>query len=223
MIFKTLKQSFNLLSENEKHKLKLITFIQILLGVLDLFAVLVVGFLGAISVAYISGQPNGSGVSKLVEVTHLINFSVQIQVLSLSLFSILLFLVKNFMSAIFFRKTFYFLGRASTRISKELLTKTMQNSYLFINRRTSKQNRFAITDGVDEILIRIVGSASIIATDAALLILMFISIFYFQPLMAILVLSFFSFIFYFLSKFMNLRSSRIGTRFKNYNKNGKKQ
>ena len=66
-IRKEFKRSIGILNKSDKTKLKVITLIQISLGVLDLLGVLAVGLLGTLSVSGIQSRNPSGSISNILE------------------------------------------------------------------------------------------------------------------------------------------------------------
>ena len=97
-IYKYFRRAFNLLSERDQFRLKLISIVQVLLGVLDLVGVAFIGVLGALSISGVQSRAPGTRVYSILEMLQLENFSFQTQSAAIGIIAISFLILKTLLS-----------------------------------------------------------------------------------------------------------------------------
>lgn len=187
-----LAKALNLLSNKEKKKLLLVILIQVFFGLIDLLAVAIVGILGALAVRGVQSRPPGDKVSQVLKFLHIANFNLQMQVTILGLLAVFLLLTKTAFSVIFIRRTLLFLSRRSASISAELLKKVLSSSLLKILERSTQDYLYAITSGVNQIMVGVIGVIVSLVSDLTLMIILLAGLFIVDKWIAISTLVIFS-------------------------------
>ena len=186
------------------------TFAQIVVNLLDLFGVAIVGVLGALTVNGIKSQQPGSRITQILEFAHLNTFSFQLQVAILGLVVVLSMMLRTLLSIYFARKTLFFLAHQSAEISSILVSKLLAQDLLKVQKRTTQENLYAVTTGVNIVVLGVVGSGVLLIADTSLLIFMLFGLFVVDPIVALSTLILFGAIAYGLYKFMHLRAAKLG-------------
>jgi ATP-binding cassette, subfamily B, bacterial PglK len=203
-------RAFVLLTINDRVKLALITAAQVLSGVLDLAGVLIMGAVGALSIRGIESRPTGSRTAKILQLAHLTGISFQIQILILSIAAALLFITKTVFSVIFTRKTFRFLSEKAADISGMLMSKLLSQNLLFIQKRTTQETIFIITDGLRNLTSGILATSVSLAADISMLTILSVGLYVFDPFVAISTTLLFLTLAFFLYQILHVRAGRIG-------------
>jgi ABC-type multidrug transport system fused ATPase/permease subunit len=207
-----IRRSLNVLTRPEKKRLIAISVIQIGMNILDLFALALVGVLGALSVTGVSSRTPESRVSQVLVAFRLENFSFQMQVAVLGVIAASLLLGRSLLSIYFARKTLFFLSRRGAALSTHLISRLLAQPILRVQLRTTQQTLFAVTAGVSTITLGVLGMTVSILSDMALLIFLSIGLFVVDPVMAITTLLIFGGIGFSLYKLMHKRAAELGAR-----------
>ena len=162
----------------DKEKLIIVSVIQIILSFLDLIGVAIIGVIGAVAVYGIQSKSAGDRVTKLLELVHLNDFTFQHQIAFLGSAAVMIFLIKTVTSMYFTKKSLRFVSRRGAQISTNLVNSLFSKPISHLNKYTHQELIYAITTGIDVITIRVVGSALIIITDLALLLVLFLGMSY---------------------------------------------
>jgi ABC-type multidrug transport system fused ATPase/permease subunit len=189
-----IKRSFRILQKRDRSKIGLILILQIFLGVLDLLGIATIGAVGALAVNGIASKPQSGRIAELLEFLNLENFTFQGQVAILGLFATAFLVTRTILSVYFQRRTLYFLSYKGSQISGVLFSKFISQPLSTIQTRSSQDALFSLTTGVNTVTIGIIGSLIALASDAALLLIVFFGLFVFDPTIAINTLIFFSFV-----------------------------
>lgn len=183
---------------------------QVLLSFLDLLGIAIIGLLGSLAVSGIqSNQPVGR-VASLLKVIHLEAQTLQYQATALGIGAGLLLIIRTIASVYFTRRTMFFLGRRGAAVSAEIIGRLFSRPLLEIQRRTTQQTIFALTIGVNTVILGIISAAAGLISDGVLLIVMTSGLFFVAPILAISLLVFFGLIGYFLYKLMHRQMRVLG-------------
>jgi ABC-type multidrug transport system fused ATPase/permease subunit len=205
-----LSKSLDLLEKREKTKVVATLLIQTLLAFLDLLAVVIIGILGALSINGIQSRPPGNRVSSALDFFGLAGFTFQTQVALLGLFSSSILVFRTVISVYLIRKSLFFLSRRSAVISSELLNRLMSQSLLFVQKRSLQENLYAVTTGVKNLVLGVLGSVIMLFADAVLLIVLFTGLLIVDASMAISSILFFTFVGLFLYWQLNAKARKFG-------------
>lgn len=200
---------FLVLGKRQRQKILLITLAQIIVNLLDLFGVAIVGLLGALTVNGIKSQQPSSRITRILEFAHLNTFSFQLQVAILGLVVVFSMMLRTFLSIYFARKTLFFLAHQSAQISSMLISKLLAQDLLKVQERTTQENLYAVTAGVNIVVIGVIGSSVLLLADTSLLLLMLFGLFVVDPIVALTTLTLFGAIAYGLYRFMHVRAAKI--------------
>ena len=208
----TVKELFSLLNMRDRKKIAYASIIQVTLGVLDLFAVAIVGLLGVLSVNGLQSRRPSDRISLVLEILGISNWSFQSQVTALAIVAVCILTGRTLFSVYFTRKILFFFSRRGAEISATLISKLLSKSLLEIQSRSSQDLVFAVTRGVELIVMQVFATAVVLTADVSLLLIMTISLFILSPITALgtsAVFGTFAFALYF---FMNVRAKELGLK-----------
>ena len=208
----TIRRSLRVLPPPDRKKLVAITLIQILLGALDLLGVVLIGLLGALSVTGLQSQAPGNRVEFALEFLHLSQTSYQNQAAILATGSVVLLVGRTVLSIFFTRKILFFLSRRGASISAELVSRLLSKSLIFIQERTTQETLYAVTKGVELVVLQVLATFVVLVSDLSLLLVLAIGLLLVDPVTAIGTFMIFMIIGYFLYRFMHVRAGSLGVR-----------
>ena len=162
----------------------LITIITFLISSLDLAAVALAGVIGALAVRGIQAQDAGDRVRTLMESLNLDQFELKTQILVLSVFALGLLILRSFLSYYFAQKIFVYMSSSANKVTKELLEKLLNCDVTLVQKRSVQENLYAITTGVNNLMLGLLGSVINIATDLVLFTILFVGMFIVDPWIA---------------------------------------
>jgi ABC-type multidrug transport system fused ATPase/permease subunit len=184
--------------------------VQVFLGLLDLLGVAVIGLLGALSLNGVQSRPPGDRVSAFLKFVGLYNEPFQNQAAALGIAASLILITRTLVSIILTRRVLFFLSRRGAVISSDLMKKLMSQPLVTIQQNTLYENLYAITSGVSNITLGILGTAVVLIADISLLIIMAIGLIVVDPIMALSTVVFFALIGFGLYKFMHKKAGNLG-------------
>jgi ABC-type multidrug transport system fused ATPase/permease subunit len=203
-------RSFDMLNSKDKKKISLIVLIQISTSIFDLLTITLMGAIGALTIQGIENQNTGRRVDILLNFLGLNNFTFQQQVIFLGLLSILLILMKTLISVYFTRRTFFYLSVKSAEISAKLMSKLLNQNLQELRKNTSQEVLYIVNDGIKNFFIGLIGSAIIILSDLAVLVIIFVGLFIIDIEITLFCLLYFALSGYFLHRLLNNRARIIG-------------
>jgi ABC-type multidrug transport system fused ATPase/permease subunit len=205
-----LKQSFDILPINDRRKLFAVTLIQIFLSLLDLLGVLAVGFLGALSVSGIQSKTPGTRASSLLSFLGISNFTFQQQAAMLGLFAVTVLTLRTILSIFFTRRILFFMSRRGALISSNLISKFLSLPLLTIQKWSTQAGIYAVTHGVQIIVLQVLALLVVLISDISLLIILVIGLFLVDPVTALSTVVIFGSVSVALYLFMHVRAGKLG-------------
>ena len=205
-------QATDLLPTRDLKRVIAIIFVQIFMGLLDLFGVVMLGALGALSVQGLESKSAGNRVSILLGLLNIRHSSLQTQVMVIGLTAAALLIGKTILSVILIRRIYYFLSRKAAQISAETMSRLLTLNLLGIQKRTSQQILFMVTTGVQNLMIGVLATSVQILSDLSLLGIMVVGLIFVDPVMAIGTMFLFSAIAYLLHRLLQVRSRELGMK-----------
>ncbi len=200
----------NTLGKKDQRKVSIVVVLQVFLGGLDLLGVATVGVLGSLAIRGIQSTPAEGRVGQILEVLQLDTLSFQSQVTILGLAAALLLIVRTILSVLFTRKILFFLSRRGANLSAQLVAKLLSRNLDLIQQRSVQQNLYSVTTGVSVITVGIIGTAVMIVSDAILLIMLSLGLFFVDPLVALISFVIFGGIGIILYRLMHVRAGKLG-------------
>jgi ABC-type multidrug transport system fused ATPase/permease subunit len=195
----------SVLPVGDKKKIVTVCIVQVLLSFLDLIGVALIGVIGALSITGIRGAEPGNRTAKVLTILNLEKFGFYNQVVVLALFAVFLLISRTAFSMYFTKRYLKFLATRSASISSNLFSKLISQSILDIQKRSTQETLFTITEGVRRITIGILGNIVFLISDLSLLIVLTAGLFILDPIVAIVSFSLFGFV----ALFLHIKMSRV--------------
>lgn len=205
-----LGRAIKVLAPADRRKIMAVTFLQILMGGLDLLGVIAIGLLGALSVTGLQSGTPGNRVGAALEVLHIEGATFQTQVMILGMSAVVLLVGRTVLSIFFTRRILFFLSRRGAKISAELVSRLLAQPLLFVQSRTTQETVYAVTSGVERIVLQVLASTVVWIADFALLVVMILGLLIVDPVTAISTLVVFMLVGFFLYRFMHVRAGSLG-------------
>ena len=186
------KRAYNLLEYRDKNRVKAISLVQVLLGVLDLLGVLFIGLLGALSISGVQSREPGTRVFTVLRFLNLENFSFQTQTAFLGGIAVMFLIVKTILSVLLTRRSLFFLSLKSAQISSKLIRDLLGRDIQEIRKRGVQDILYSCTAGVYGITVGILSTGVSLFADISSIVLIIIALLAFDPTMALLTCLLFS-------------------------------
>jgi ABC-type multidrug transport system fused ATPase/permease subunit len=200
------------LSRSDQRKVIAVAIVQICMAALDLLGVVAIGLLGALSVTGLQSNPPGDRVASALRLLHISESTFQTQATILGVGAVLLLVGRTILSIFFTRRILFFLSRRGALISANLIARLLAQPLLTVQAKTTQETLYAVTRGVELIVLQVLATAVVLVSDLSLLLIMAIGLFAVDPTTAIGTFAVFSLIGYFLYRFMHVRAGALGTK-----------
>lgn len=205
-----LYRSIKVLSYSDRKKILAVTIFQILMSGLDLLGIVAIGLLGAISVSGLQSTTPVDQVNKILGVLQLQDARFEIQLAMLGGAATFFLVGRTVLSIVFTRRILFFLSRRGAQISANLVFKLLSQSILVVQSRSSQETVYALTSGVERIVLHVIATSLVWIADFTLLFVIILGLIVVDPYSALTVILVFVIAWFFLYKFMNIRATRFG-------------
>jgi ABC-type multidrug transport system fused ATPase/permease subunit len=205
-------RSILLLESRDRQKVGLVVIIQVLLGILDLAGVALLGVLGALTVSGVSSKTPGNRVSDVINSLGLSNLTFQNQVALLGAIAGTLLIGRTLLSIFFTKRILLFLSRRGAAISSELVERILKQPILEIQRFTTQETLYMVTNGVSAITVGVIGTTVALVSDLSLLLVMGTGLLALDPVIALSTFIVFGIIAFFLYRQLHIKALTLGTR-----------
>jgi len=208
----TFWQSMNTLPATDKPKFLIVSLLQIGLGFLDLLGIAIIGVLGALTVTGISSKQPGNRVAHVLSLMGIENLKFQNQVAILGAIATIILMVRTVLSILVLKRVFLFLSNRSASMTSNLVSKLLSQSLIEVQKRSTQETVYALTQGVSSITLGVLGSAVNLVSDGSLLIIIAFGLFLVDPVIAFSSLILFGALALALYWSMNLRAQLLGNK-----------
>ena len=174
-----------LLSGRDRLLLIVVVLITVFLAVLDLFGVLLIGVVGSLSITGLGSGQTGDRVTSALKFLQIDELDFESQVIVVGLIAAFMLVAKTLLSLFLVRKTLFFMARRAAVISSDLIMRYFTIPVSKINRRSAQNSIYALTTGVNSIMVGVIGVSVALISDVALLLVMSAGLFLVDPISAI--------------------------------------
>ena len=174
-----------LLSSRDRRILILVTVAQMATSFLDLAGVLIIGMVVALSVAVIAESDPPAIVETIVGWLGLGNASTITAASVLAICAALLLILKSGVSVFLTRRVLKFLANRQAMVSGRLASGLLSRPLIQVQQRSSQQTAYALTSGVNQATLVILGQSVIALTEMALLGILAVGLFLLDPVVTI--------------------------------------
>ena len=199
-----------ILSKRDRIFLSLTVFITLALAFLDLVGVLMIGVIGSLSITSLSSSPTGNRVSAVLDSLGIRELNIERQVIIVGLFAASILVLKTLLSLLLVKKTMFFMARRAAVISTQLVSRYFTMSLSGINKRSAQSSIYALTGGVNSIMVGVLGTWVALVSDIGLLFVMSVGLWFVDPFTALATGILFGLLALTLYKFMHMKSKTLG-------------
>ena len=204
-MIQTFRKIFTLLSKFEKQKYLLLGLANTMTSLLDLAGVLFSGFAGVIAYSYFSSAPIPVAVQKVISNSPLSQFNLKTQLIISGISIIILFVAKSFLSLILTYRNLQFLRQLAVVYSLKIYQDFAKKTYYEIRKLSRDSFSFALTDGVLQIFIGMLGSYITVFAEVFFLCLVLAVMFIIDPILAVILIGVFGFLTFFSNRLVSKR------------------
>lgn len=184
-------KSMKNLDSPSKKKYFLYLFGQVALSMLDLFGLVCIGTLAALSVSGVQSELPGSRVSRVVEFLGLESLSLQNKVAGLAMMAMTSLIARTLLSVLITRKGMRFLSFLGARMARDLVARYSRQDRIGILKLSEQEFLMASTRGVYALSVGVLSSAIVIVSDVSLFIVLMCAVFVVDTNFAVVCLLFF--------------------------------
>jgi len=205
-----LRRSFSILKREEKFKLSFMLLAQVIIGLLDLFGVILIGLLASLSINGLTAKASGSKVTQVLGYLNLGSETLQRQITVVGILAAALLTIKTLTTLYFSKKMLYFLSNKAAALTSELLGRLLNMSLIELRSKSLQEMMFALTQGVRVITVDVLGGFITLLADISLLIVLSASLFIVNPLVALISFCIFGVTAAVLFKVMHIKAYQLG-------------
>jgi len=198
------------LNLRDRKKVALIILVQIFLGIFDLVGVAVFGVMGSLAVSGVQSQSPNSRIETFLRTLGISELSFQNQAAILAVIATSFLMMKTLLTVLITKRTMLFLSRRGAAISSDLVARLLSRSLLFIQKRTTQQTLFAVTQGVATITMGVLATVVTMVSDFSLLIILSVGLFLVDPVIAASTLLVFGTIIFVMYRMMHTKAKVLG-------------
>ena len=160
--------TLKMFSRSDRRNMLVVLFIQISLGVLDLVGIALIGVIGSLAIAGISGDAVGDRVSGVIRLLRLEDQTLQIQISIIGGLSAAFLISKTLVTLILTNKTFTFLANRSAQFASLLVDKLLATNLKKIQEKSIQEIIYVASGGVNALILGVLGGWFNIVGDFAL-------------------------------------------------------
>lgn len=189
-MLESIRGTLNLLDARSRRILILLVLVQVALAFLDMLGVLLFGAVAALSAAAISGQEPAliGGILDRLGLGE--QDQLQLAVL-LAVVAGVAFILKSVLSFLMIRRAYRFLANRQAIVSSRLASRLLSRPLLDVQRASSQERSYALVQGANAATIGVLGSAVVIASEVAVLLVLFAGLLIVDWLVAVFTVVFF--------------------------------
>lgn len=173
---KLAKTSLNLLDSQSKQRILLATVALSCLAIVDVFAIGLVGLLSLMTLEGISPGDSSNKVANFLSLLKIQDLSFQAQASVLAALIAVCFIGRILISILVTRKMLTFLSYRSVGISKKLIDIVLHRKASQVKSVSRSGVSYGLTEGVDRIVVGVIGSVMNIGSDFTLIAVLIISL-----------------------------------------------
>jgi ABC-type multidrug transport system fused ATPase/permease subunit len=204
------KASLQLLSQRDRRILILVTIAQMATSFLDLVGILLIGVVAALSISVVAGGAPPATVETVVGWLGLGNVSTITAAGVLAVSAAFLLILKSALTVVLTRRVLKFLAIRQARVSGRLASSLLSRPLLQVQQRSSQETAFALTTGVNQATIMILGQTVVALTEVALLAILAVGLFLLDPIVTIFTIVYFALVALLLQRIISSWASRLG-------------
>jgi ABC-type multidrug transport system fused ATPase/permease subunit len=191
---RSISRSLNLLSGKDQVRIYLFISAQLLVSILDTLGVLLMGAVASLGLEFISPSQSTKSIGSFLQHFGIKETSPERLLPVFGVGVIALLLTRTLLSLLISMRTYKFLAVSSGEISERLIKGLLAAPFSWIRKQGTNDLSFALTQGVQNSIIGVLGQFIVFVSEICFLVLMFGILFWVNPLMT-LVASLFFFVF----------------------------
>ena len=205
-----IRASLRLLTRRDRQRLAFITVAQMLTSILDLVGILLIGLVTALSLSVMSAAPKPSMVESVLEFLGISNDDPVTVALTLAAIAGFLLILKSVLNMLLTKRILRFLANRQALVSGRLAAGLLSRSLLQVQKQSSQQTVYTLTNGVASATVTILGQGTIALTETALLVVLAVGVLTLSPTVTVFAIVFFVVISIALQRAIAVKAGRRG-------------
>ena len=214
-VSQAIRTSLGLLSVRDRRLLVLVTVAQMSTAFFDLLGVMLIGLVTALSISLVSNQPPPALAQDVLVRLGLPDVDTVTLVVALAIAAGVALIAKSAINIVFTRRVLRFLANRQAAVSGRLAAALLSRPLIQVQRRSSQQTAYALTNGVSAATLGILGQGVVGVTEIALLAVLAIGLFVVSPVVTVFTIVFFIVIAIVLQRLFSGWAGRLGRRSSN--------
>jgi len=178
------RECLQILNRRDRKIYWIIVIVQCFLAILDLIGVMVIGIIGSLTIQGVQSRSPQGKTLEVLKVLQLSEFSLQAQVAALTVFAVVVLLMKTVLTMVLTKKILNFLSRRGSDTASILVEKLIGEPLTSVQNRDSHDIEYAIGAGLSSITLGVLGLIVTVISDFALVIILLLGVFIIDPLIA---------------------------------------
>ena len=175
---------FCLLPKNTPRKLQNFSIFQFFIVTFDVLAIFLLGILSKEGLDYIQGKKTQLEFP-IVKLNFLNVYNFEKQFALVSIFILILFMLKTCFSIIVNKWILKYLGRQSAYASDDILKRLFESKPQYVISKKSQELLYGVTTGVDSLVLNYLGSYILLKTEIVFLVVLICSLLFIQPVVGL--------------------------------------
>lgn len=201
-----------LLHKKDRAKFFILTVFQTSLSLLDVAGVFLIGILGSLGFNGASSSEPGARINSLLELLKIDNFNLQTQCTIIGMMAASALILKTVLSVFVTRKILFFLSTRAAQTTQQLTNLLLQKPLIEIQNKSLQENIYIVTSGVNNIILGVLGSITMLISDTLLLIFLLVALFIAEPSTAVISLLLFGGVLYILFAVLQKKAKLLGIK-----------
>ena len=208
-MLESIRRTLALLDPRSRRILWLLILVQVVLAFLDMIGVLMFGVVAALSASAISGDEPAL-IGGLLEALGLNQTDEISLAVTLAVVAGIVFVFKSVASFFLIRRAYRFLANRQAIISSRLASRLLSRPLLDVQRRSSQQTAYALVRGANAATIGVLGSAVVVASELAVLLVLTLGLLVVDWLVAVFTVMFFGLVAWSIYRILGSWARRLG-------------
>lgn len=185
--FRYVLLAFSILSNSQRKKVGLLIFLSVAINFLDLAGIALIGVISSIAINGLTSRAQNPTILKLLEILNIDKVQFEIQIATIVAAVVILFIVKTLVSMYVNRRILFFLSNHSASLSLNLIEQLFNQSLVFIKKRGIQESIYALTSGMSQIALGVIGGIAKVLSDFALLMILVIGLSIVDPVSTVII------------------------------------
>lgn len=206
----SVRAAFGLLLPRDRRVYVALTAAQMATAVLELAGVLLLGLVGALATAAVSGEAVPSSIASTLDRIGLGQVPIESAAAWCAAIAAVLLIARTAVSSLLMKSTLQFLAKCQGELAGRLLARLMSRPILDVQRESSQKTAYALTMGATAVVTGLLGAVSLILSDLAVLTLLTLGLLAIDPTVTLVAVAYFALVAVALHRSLSSWAARIG-------------